>query len=102
MSLGADIIGLNCLYSPVTALKAIKKLKEALEEEGLSSHIMMQPSGYRTDDLNNRPIIEAPECPLGKNILEWKLNDTKQHFPLLLQYFSTSIYENIEFYLVSM
>lgn len=54
----------------MTALKAIKKLKEALEEEGLSSHIMMQPSGYRTDDLKNRPITEAPECPLGKNILE--------------------------------
>ncbi|XP_066299970.1 betaine--homocysteine S-methyltransferase 1-like [Branchiostoma lanceolatum] len=43
---GADVVGLNCRFDANTCLKTIKMMKDALEKEGLSPYLMVQPNGF--------------------------------------------------------
>ena len=41
-------------------------MKEALDKEGLTVHLMMQPVGYLTPDAGPMGLAALPEAPLGK------------------------------------
>ncbi|XP_019614477.1 PREDICTED: betaine--homocysteine S-methyltransferase 1-like [Branchiostoma belcheri] len=43
---GADVVGLNCRFDANTCLKTIKMMKDALDKEGLSPYLMVQPNGF--------------------------------------------------------
>ena len=68
---GADIIGLNCKFDPYISLETLHVMKEALEREGLSCHLMIQPVGYHTPDSGRTGFQSLPECPFGKRYLTW-------------------------------
>ena len=68
---GADIIGLNCKFDPYISLETLRLMKEALEREGLSCHLMIQPVGYHTPDSGRTGFQSLPECPFGKRYLTW-------------------------------
>lgn len=64
--LGAQIVGVNCHFDPVTCVKAVKMMKEAVEKAGLKAHYMVQPLAYHTPDCNCQGFIDLPEFPFGK------------------------------------
>ena len=68
---GADIIGLNCKFDPYISLETLRLMKEALERDGLSCHLMIQPVGYHTPDSGRTGFQSLPECPFGKRYLTW-------------------------------
>lgn len=63
---GADIIGVNCSFSPDMSLQTIGLMKEALDKEGLKPHLMIQPVCYHAPDSNGNGIQYLPEAPFGK------------------------------------
>ena len=63
---GADIIGVNCRFDHNLSLQTIGLMKEALDKEGLTVHLMMQPVGYLTPDAGPMGLAALPEAPLGK------------------------------------
>ena len=63
---GADIIGVNCRFDHNLSLQTIGLMKEALDKEGLTVHLMMQPVGYLTPDAGPMGLAALPETPLGK------------------------------------
>ncbi len=63
---GAQIVGVNCHFDPMTCVKAVKLMKEGVEKAGLKAHYMVQPLAYHTPDCNCQGFIELPEFPFGK------------------------------------
>lgn len=65
-------------------------MKEALDKEGLKPHLMIQPAGVHTPDVDHRGFIALPEFPFGKSSAYPDL------IPIALKIFGNSrvIYEN--------
>jgi len=63
---GAQIIGLNCLYDIHTQLKVIKRMKAALDKEGLKPYLMIQALGWLCPEVENNltGYLALPEAPL--------------------------------------
>jgi len=62
---GADIVGINCHFDPMTCVEATRLMKEACEKEGLKVHYMVQPLGFHTPDAGRQGFIDLPEFPFG-------------------------------------
>ncbi|XP_035999813.1 betaine--homocysteine S-methyltransferase 1 [Fundulus heteroclitus] len=62
---GAQIVGVNCHFDPLTCVKAVKKMKEGVEKAGLKAHYMVQPLAFHTPDCNCQGFIDLPEFPFG-------------------------------------
>ncbi|KAJ7340115.1 hypothetical protein OS493_002841 [Desmophyllum pertusum] len=62
---GADIIGVNCKFDPFTSMEALRLMKDALDEEGLHPHLMIQPVGYHTPDAGRTGFSSLPETPFA-------------------------------------
>uniref|UniRef100_H2YEI3 Hcy-binding domain-containing protein n=1 Tax=Ciona savignyi TaxID=51511 RepID=H2YEI3_CIOSA len=64
---GADLIGINCLYDFDTCLKTLKRMRDALDKEGLKTHLICQPLGWRCPEVEHTLIgyLDLPETPLG-------------------------------------
>jgi len=48
------------------SLQTIGLMKEALDKEGLKPHLMIQPAGVHTPDVERRGFVSLPEFPFGK------------------------------------
>lgn len=68
-SAGAQIVGINCHFDPMTCVKTVKMMKEGVEKAGLKAHYMVQPLAYHTPDCGCQGFIDLPEFPFGNNIL---------------------------------
>ena len=66
VSIGADIVGVNCHFDPVTAVKTVKMMMEGVGKAGLKAHYMVQPLAYHTPDCNCQGFIDLPEFPFGE------------------------------------
>lgn len=66
---GAQIVGINCHFDPLTSVEAVKMMKEGVEKAGLKAHYMVQPLAYHTPDCNCQGFIDLPEFPFGKYIV---------------------------------
>lgn len=63
---GADIIGLNCHFDGFVLLKAIERMKNALEKNNVKDiHLMVQPLAYMTPDAGKQGFIDLPEFPFA-------------------------------------
>ncbi|XP_059910475.1 betaine--homocysteine S-methyltransferase 1-like [Gadus macrocephalus] len=62
---GAQIVGVNCHFDPMTCVKAVKMMKDAVEKAGLKAHYMVQPLAFHTPDCNCQGFIDLPEFPFG-------------------------------------
>ena len=62
---GAEIVGVNCHFDPMTCVKAVKMMKDAVEKAGLKAHYMVQPLAFHTPDCNCQGFIDLPEFPFG-------------------------------------
>uniref|UniRef100_A0A4W5K799 Betaine-homocysteine methyltransferase n=1 Tax=Hucho hucho TaxID=62062 RepID=A0A4W5K799_9TELE len=62
---GANIVGINCHFDPMTCVKTVKMMKEGVERAGLKAHYMVQPLAYHTPDCNCQGFIDLPEFPFG-------------------------------------
>jgi len=62
---GADIIGINCLYDIHTQLKVLKRMKAALDKEGLKPYIMVQTLGWLAPEVEDQldGYMTLPESP---------------------------------------
>lgn len=74
---GANIVGINCHFDPDTVLAGLKKMKEALDAEGLKPYLMSQPLGYHTPDAAKQGFIDLPEFPFGlepRILTRWEMH----------------------------
>lgn len=64
---GADIIGINCLFDVNTQVKVIKRMKAALDKEGLKPYIMVQALGWLCPEVEEQisGYLTLPEAPVG-------------------------------------
>uniref|UniRef100_A0A8C9S0Z3 Betaine--homocysteine S-methyltransferase n=1 Tax=Scleropages formosus TaxID=113540 RepID=A0A8C9S0Z3_SCLFO len=62
---GAQIVGVNCHFDPMTCVKTVKLMKEGVERAGLKAHYMVQPLAYHTPDCNRQGFIDLPEFPFA-------------------------------------
>ncbi|XP_063066261.1 betaine--homocysteine S-methyltransferase 1 [Engraulis encrasicolus] len=62
---GADIVGVNCHFDPLTCVEAVRLMKEGVEKAGLKAHYMCQPLAYHTPDCNKQGFIDLPEFPFA-------------------------------------
>jgi len=62
---GAQIVGVNCHFDPLTCVKAVQMMKEGVEKAGLKAHYMVQPLAFHTPDCNCQGFIDLPEFPFG-------------------------------------
>uniref|UniRef100_A0A8C4RW58 Betaine-homocysteine methyltransferase n=1 Tax=Erpetoichthys calabaricus TaxID=27687 RepID=A0A8C4RW58_ERPCA len=62
---GADIVGVNCHFDPMTCLKTVKLMKEGLEAAKMKVHLMIQPLAYHTPDCGHQGFIDLPEFPFA-------------------------------------
>ncbi|XP_042277740.1 betaine--homocysteine S-methyltransferase 1-like isoform X3 [Thunnus maccoyii] len=62
---GAQIVGVNCHFDPLTCVQAVKMMKEGVEKAGLKAHYMVQPLAYHTPDCSCQGFIDLPEFPFG-------------------------------------
>uniref|UniRef100_A0A3B5KE40 Betaine-homocysteine methyltransferase n=1 Tax=Takifugu rubripes TaxID=31033 RepID=A0A3B5KE40_TAKRU len=62
---GAQIVGVNCHFDPMTCVEAVKMMKEGVEKAGLKAHYMVQPLAFHTPDCNCQGFIDLPEFPFG-------------------------------------
>lgn len=65
ISPGAQIVGVNCHFDPMTCVKAVKMMKEGVEKARLKAHYRVQPLAYHTPDCNCQGFIDLPEFPFG-------------------------------------
>lgn len=65
LSVGAQIVGINCHFDPETCVKTVKMMKEGVEKAGLKAHYMSQPLAYHTPDCNRQGFIDLPEFPFS-------------------------------------
>jgi betaine-homocysteine S-methyltransferase len=63
---GAQIVGINCLYDIHTQLKVIKRMKAALDKEGLKPYLMIQALGWLCPEVEDTlaGYLALPETPL--------------------------------------
>lgn len=56
------------MYDINTNLKTLKRMKVALDKEGLNPYLMVQPIGFRCPEVENEVTgyLALPEVPLGK------------------------------------
>uniref|UniRef100_A0A672K890 Betaine-homocysteine methyltransferase n=1 Tax=Sinocyclocheilus grahami TaxID=75366 RepID=A0A672K890_SINGR len=50
---GADIVGVNCHFDPMTCVKTVAMMKAGVEKAGLKAHYMTQPLAYHTPDCSS-------------------------------------------------
>ena len=62
---GADMVGINCHFDPQVTLAGMKKMKDALDAEGLKPYLMCQPLAFHTPDASKQGFIDLPEFPFG-------------------------------------
>ncbi|XP_071393657.1 betaine--homocysteine S-methyltransferase 1-like [Centroberyx affinis] len=62
---GAQIVGVNCHFDPMTCVKAVKMMKEGVEKAGLKAHYMVQPLAFHTPDCSCQGFIDLPEFPFA-------------------------------------
>ena len=64
------ISGINCLYDIHTQLKVIKRMKAALDKEGLKPYLMIQALGWLCPEVEDNLVgyLALPESPLGEYI----------------------------------
>ncbi|XP_030049094.1 betaine--homocysteine S-methyltransferase 1 [Microcaecilia unicolor] len=62
---GAAIVGVNCHFDPMTALKTVKLMKEGLVAAKVKAHLMIQPIAYHTPDCGKQGFIDLPEFPFA-------------------------------------
>uniref|UniRef100_UPI003AB02E2E betaine--homocysteine S-methyltransferase 1-like isoform X1 n=1 Tax=Centroberyx gerrardi TaxID=166262 RepID=UPI003AB02E2E len=62
---GAQIVGVNCHFDPMTCVKTVKMMKEGVEKARLKAHFMIQPLAYHTPDCNSQGFIDLPEFPFS-------------------------------------
>ncbi|KAJ3604173.1 hypothetical protein NHX12_028914 [Muraenolepis orangiensis] len=62
---GAQIVGINCHFDPMTCVKTVKLMKEGVEKAGLKAHYMVQPLAFHTPDCSCQGFIDLPEFPFG-------------------------------------
>ncbi len=62
---GADLVGLNCQYDPITCIKTMRIMKAALEAEKLEPFLMLQPLGFHAPEVEEwkEGYHELPEFP---------------------------------------
>jgi len=90
---GADIVGVNCSFDPKTSLETMKLMKAALDKEGLSPFLMMQPVGYHTQDLTEvkdgyHMAPEFPFCVESRGLTRFDVIDvTREAYELGVRYF---------------
>nr|XP_058963591.1 betaine--homocysteine S-methyltransferase 1-like [Pocillopora verrucosa] len=63
--MGADIIGVNCLFDPDSCLQTVQMMKDALNASGMLRPLMVQPVAYKTTDADRRGILSLPENPFA-------------------------------------
>ncbi|CAH3186363.1 unnamed protein product [Porites evermanni] len=87
---GADIIGVNCRFDHNLSLQTIGLMKEALDKEGLTVHLMMQPVGYLTPDAGPMGLAALPEAPLAmepRKVTRWDVHKyARQAYDLGVRY----------------
>uniref|UniRef100_A0A8C2IG27 Betaine-homocysteine methyltransferase n=1 Tax=Cyprinus carpio TaxID=7962 RepID=A0A8C2IG27_CYPCA len=59
---GADIVGVNCHFDPMTCVKTVAMMKAGVEKAGLKAHYMTQPLAYHTPDCSCQGFIDLPEA----------------------------------------
>ena len=66
--IGADVIGVNCMYDPEICLETLAMMKAGLESAGLKAYLMVQPVGFHTQEVARNPegYMDLPEFPFGK------------------------------------
>ncbi|KAL7854245.1 hypothetical protein AOLI_G00210890 [Acnodon oligacanthus] len=62
---GADIVGVNCHFDPMTCVKTVAMMKAAVEKAGLKAHYIVQPLAYHTPDCGCQGFIDLPEFPFA-------------------------------------
>ena len=62
---GADVVGANCLFDPFINLTVLKKMKERLDKEKLSTFLMSQPLGFLCPDGGKYGYCDLNEFPYG-------------------------------------
>jgi len=62
---GADIIGINCMFDINTQLKVMKRMKAALDKEGLHPYLMIQALGWLCPEVEDtvEGYVLLPESP---------------------------------------
>ena len=65
---GADVVGINCHFDPDVSLAAVAEIKKGLDAAGIKKHLIVQPLGYKTPDVNTQGFIDLPEFPFGEHI----------------------------------
>lgn len=68
-STGADIIGINCHFGPIRMLATMRIMKEGLERAGIKKHLMIQPLGYLTPEIDKVGFTGLQDFPYGNNII---------------------------------
>ena len=66
ITLGADVVGINCHFDPETCLRGMQLMVDACKEAGLDVHYIVQPLAFKTPDTNAQGFIDLPEFPFGK------------------------------------
>ena len=54
---GADVVGTNCYFDPVTTVETLAMMKEGLAKAGLldkPTYLMAQPLGFHTQDATTK------------------------------------------------
>ncbi|CAL4211189.1 unnamed protein product [Meganyctiphanes norvegica] len=62
---GAHVVGINCHFDPFVTLDGMRKIKTALDAEGLKVHMIAQPLAFHTPDAGKQGFIDLPEFPFG-------------------------------------
>lgn len=67
---GADIVGINCQFDPDTCIKVMRRMKNALDKEGLNPILMVQPLGHQVPEVENtyEGYFALPEFPTGRHV----------------------------------
>ncbi|XP_016116059.1 betaine--homocysteine S-methyltransferase 1-like isoform X2 [Sinocyclocheilus grahami] len=76
---GADIVGVNCHFDPMTCVKTVAMMKAGVEKAGLKAHYMTQPLAYHTPDCCCQGFIDLPEFPFAlepRILTRWEM----QHY----------------------
>lgn len=90
---GADIVGVNCSFDPKDSVETIRLMKKALDAEGLSPFLMMQPVGFHTQDVTHvkegyHASNEFPFCLESRALTRFDvIEPTREAYELGVRYF---------------
>ncbi|XP_068247731.1 betaine--homocysteine S-methyltransferase 1-like [Palaemon carinicauda] len=62
---GAHVVGINCHFDPFVTLEGVRKMKAAIDAEGLKVHYIAQPLAFHTPDAHKQGFIDLPEFPFA-------------------------------------